>query len=134
MDLINKILSTYRIPGNFHGMYISWLSNQSGFSWMKFHGWEDPKFFTVFTPRGVKWARRIRFTILSEIYNQTSLPKSISQSAIDAVNRDVSRISSSYKVMKLQRPTRWVYIKNNCSSCIGILRISILMLTTYGFT
>ena len=36
---INKgrfLIEIYRIPGNFRGMYISWLSNQSGFSQMKF--------------------------------------------------------------------------------------------------
>jgi len=35
--LTKGLCMNYCIPGNFCGMYISRLSNQSGFSWMKFH-------------------------------------------------------------------------------------------------
>jgi len=62
--------------------------------------------------------------------NQTLLPKSISQSAIDAVNRDVLKISSS---QSNEAPkTQIEYIKG--PSCTRDLEDSILTFTTYGFT
>ena len=51
------LIMTYRIRGNFRGMYISRLANQSGFSRFKFHGSSRMKLVFIY-----KYAKLSIFT------------------------------------------------------------------------
>ena len=78
--LSDRIISAYHIPRIFRGMYISWLSMESEYSQLKFHGWRLSKIFCIFCALLHGYIRRIYATIFSEIHKAPYQIVSVSRS------------------------------------------------------